>query len=369
MTCVAPNEPANEHSGEAVSAGVSRRSVIRAAGAGALALGLGGAALTGAPGASAATRKGLGPVSRAPGLPPGFWKTFSSEYIRTGGLVQHVVIGGEGPPLLLVHGWPQTWYAWRLVMPALARDFRLIAPDQRGRGLTSKPADGYDTGTLAGDLAALMDALGHQKFAVAGHDTGMVISYALAADHRDRIQALAVAEAVLPGVQTSPPLFLPSPLNQQLFHLMFNRLPTMNEQLVQGREDIYFGFIFDVEAGTIKLPSYAIRTYLDNLASVPGALRGSFGFYRAWDVTTAQNAQRATQKLTIPVLAVGGAESAADGVGKTMMLAADNVQTVVIPGAGHWVAEQAPGPMLSALTVFLAPYRAAHTARPQSAGV
>jgi pimeloyl-ACP methyl ester carboxylesterase len=294
---------------------------------------------------------------------------FSSEYINAGGLVQHVVIGGEGPPLLLVHGWPQTWYAWRLVMPALARGFRVIAPDQRGRGLTGKPADGYDTGTLAGDLAALMDALGHQKFAVAGHDTGMVISYALAADHRDRIQALAVAEAVLPGVQPSPPLFLPSPLNQQLFHLMFNRLPTMNEQLVQGREDIYFGFIFDVEAGTIKLPSYAIRTYLDNLASVPGALRGSFGFYRAWDVTTAQNAQRATQKLTIPVLAVGGAESAADGVGKTMMLAADNVQTVVIPGAGHWVAEQAPGPMLSALTVFLAPYRAAHTARPQSAGV
>ncbi|HEV3291363.1 MAG TPA: alpha/beta fold hydrolase, partial [Streptosporangiaceae bacterium] len=142
MTSVAPNEPANEHSGEAVSAGVSRRSVIRAAGAGALALGLGGAALTGAPGASAATRKGLGPVSGAPGLPPGFWKTFSSEYIRTGGLVQHVVIGGEGPPLLLVHGWPQTWYAWRLVMPALARDFRVIAPDQRGRGLTSKPADG-----------------------------------------------------------------------------------------------------------------------------------------------------------------------------------------------------------------------------------
>jgi pimeloyl-ACP methyl ester carboxylesterase len=367
MTSVIPNEPENEHSREAVS--VSRRSVIRAAGAGALALGLGGAALTGAPGASAATRKGLGPVSGAPRLPGGFWRMFSSEYINAGGLVQHMVIGGEGPPLLLVHSWPQTWYAWRLVMPVLARQFTVIAPDQRGRGLTSKPADGYDTGTLAGDLAALMDALGHQRFSVAGHDTGMVISYALAADHRDRIQALAVAEAVLPGVQPSPPLFLPSALNQQLFHLMFNRLPTMNEQLVQGREDIYFGFIFDVEAGTIKLPRYAVRTYLDNLASVPGALRGSFGFYRAWDVTTAQNAQRATQKLTTPVLAVGGAESAADGVGKTMMLAADNVQTVVIPGAGHWVAEQAPGPMLAALTSFLAPYRAAHTAKPQSAGV
>jgi pimeloyl-ACP methyl ester carboxylesterase len=347
---------------------MSRRSVIRA-GAGALALGLGGVILAKAPGASAATRKVLGPVPRAPHLPAGFWQTFSSEYVRTGDLVQHVVIGGEGPPLLLVHGWPQTWYAWRLVMPSLARQFTVIAPDQRGRGLTDKPTDGYDTGTLAGDLAVLMDALGHPKFAVAGHDTGMVISYALAADHRDRVKALAVAEAVLPGVQPSPFLFLPSALNQQLFHLTFNRLPTINEQLVQGREDIYFGFIFDVEAGTIKLPRYAIEAYIDNLASVPGALRGSFGFYRAWDVTTAQNAQRATQKLTIPVLAVGGAQSAADGVGKTMMLAADNVQTVVIPGAGHWVVEQAPGPMLSALTAFLVPYRAAHTVRTQPARV
>src|SRR5690348_717805 len=270
MTSLVSNEPADEHSGDAVSAGMSRRNVIRAGGVGALALGLGAAA----PPARAAARSGLGPVAGTPRLPAGFWNTFTSRYIRTGDLVQHVVIGGEGPPLLLVHGWPQTWYAWRLVMPALARQFMVIAPDQRGRGLTSKPADGYDTGTLAGDLAALMDALGHQKFAVAGHDTGMDITYALAADHRDRVEALAVAEAVLPGVQQSPPLFLPSATNEHLFHLMFNRLPAMNEQLVQGREDIYFGFIFDIEAGSIKLPRYAVRTYIDNLASVPGALRG-----------------------------------------------------------------------------------------------
>ena len=365
MMSEVPNEPASQHSEDAASAGITRRSVVRAAGAGALALGLGGVTAAAAQPASAAARKGPGSVAQAPDLPPGF----TSRFIHANGLRQHVVIGGDGPPLLLVHGWPQFWYQFRLIMPGLAQHFQVIAPDQRGRGLTGKPTDGYDTGTLAGDLAALMDALGHQKFAVVGHDTGMVISYALAADHRDRVQALAVAEAVLPGVQPSPPLFLPSALNQQLFHLTFNRLPAINEQLVQGREDIYFGFIFDVEAGTIKLPGYAVRTYIDNLASVPGALRGSFGFYRAWDVTTAQNAQRAIQKLTIPVLAIGGAQSAADGVGKTMMLAADNVQTVVIPGAGHWVAEQAPSPMLAALTAFLARYRAAHTARPQSARV
>ena len=97
-----------------------------------------------------------------------------------------MVTGGDGPPLLLMHGWPQTWYAWRLMMPTLARHFQVIAPDQRGTGLSGKPEGGYDTGTLAGDLVALMDALGHRRFAVAGHDTGMWIGYALAADHPAR---------------------------------------------------------------------------------------------------------------------------------------------------------------------------------------
>ena len=155
-------------------------------------------------------------------------------------------------------------------MPGLARHFQVIAVDQRGRGQTSKPppgtsGHGYDTGTLANDLAALMGALGHQRFAVVGHDTGMDIAYALAADHPGRVERLAVAEAVLPGVAPSPPIFVPGPVNEMLFHLMFNRLPTMNDQLVHGREDIFFGFIFDVEAFK-KLPGSAVRVYIDNLA-------------------------------------------------------------------------------------------------------
>ena len=133
------------------------------------------------------TPEGPGSVAGAPNLPAGFADTFTSRYIDTGELRLHAVIGGDGPPLLLVHGWPETWYAWRLLMPALARDFQVIAVDQRGIGLSDKPADGYDTGTLAGDLVALMDALGHQRFAVVGHDTGFAISYALAADHPERV--------------------------------------------------------------------------------------------------------------------------------------------------------------------------------------
>jgi len=207
---------------------------------------------------------GPGSAAGAPNLPEGFTGTFTSRYVDTGDLRQHVVTGGQGPPLLLVHGWPQTWYAWRLVMPALARDFTVIAPDQRGCGLSGKPENGYDTGTLAGDLAALMDALGHRRFAVAGHDTGMWIGYALAA---------------------------------------------------------------------------------------------GFAIYRALDATIAQNQQRTTRRLSMPVLGIGGEHSLGDQVADTMKLAADDVQALVIPGCAHWVPEEAPEQTLTALTAFLAPYR------------
>jgi pimeloyl-ACP methyl ester carboxylesterase len=302
------------------------------------------------------TPEGPGSVSGAPNLPAGFTDTFASRYIDTGGLRQHAVIGGDGPPLLLVHGWPETWYAWRLLMPALARDFQVIAVDQRGIGLTDKPRDGYDTGTLAGDLVALMDALGHERFAVVGHDTGLIISYALAADHPDRVDRLVVAEVPgPPGVAPSPPLFVPEPINNRLWHIPFNRVnDKLTEELVRGREDIFFGYEFAIQGGNV--PDYALMYYF-SIFSDPDVLRGSFGFYRAWDTTLAQNEQRKTRPLTMPVLAIGGAASWGEAVGNAMKLAADDVQSVVIPGAGHWVAEQAPEEMLAALTAFLAPYR------------
>jgi pimeloyl-ACP methyl ester carboxylesterase len=307
---------------------------------------------------ASSTPQGPGSVSGAPNLPAGFTDTFTSHYIDTGELRLHAVIGGEGPPLLLVHGWPQTWYAWRLLMPTLARDFQVVAVDQRGIGLSDKPLDGYDSATLANDLAALMDALGHQQFAMYGTDVGMPIAYALAADHRARVERLVVSEAPLPGVTPSPPLFLPPPLNARLWHLAFNQLPAeVNEALVRGREAIFFGAEFDASAGTSKLPEATVSYYVDTLASHPDALRGSFGFYRAIPTTAAQNQQRKERPLTLPVLGIGGAESSGDMVGATMQLVADEVQTLVIPDCGHWVAEQAPQELLAALTMFLASYR------------
>jgi pimeloyl-ACP methyl ester carboxylesterase len=271
--------------------------------------------------------------------------------------------------LLLIHGWPGSWYYWRLVMPALARDFEVIAVDQRGIGLSDKPEDGYDTGTLANDLTGLMDALGHQRFAVVGVDTGMLIGYALAADHPDRVARLAVGEAPLPGITPPTPLILPDQVVDRLWHIPFNQLKETNEKLVAGREDIFFGAEFFASAGTNKLPGYAVQYYVDGLASSPEALHGSFQLYRAFAATAAQNEERKSRRLPMPVLAMGGAESAGAMAADTMKLVADDVQTLVIPGIGHWLAEQAPDQLSAALTEFLAPYReaAANNARAHAA--
>ena len=304
----------------------------------------------------APTPEGPGTVSQAPNLPAGFTDTFTSRYVHTGGLRLHAVTGGEGPPLLLLGGWPQTWYTWRLVMPTLARDFRVVAADPRGVGLSDKPRDGYDTGTLASDMAALMDALGHPRFAMVGHDIGMWTGYALAADHPDRIDRLAVAEAAIPGLSPSPPLFAGREANDRLWHFAFNRLTGINEQLVRGREHLYFGHQFATKAAR-KLPDHAVRHYVDILAADPEALRCSFEFYRALDTTIAQNQRRRTRRLALPVLTVAGAENLGESVGSTMRLAADDVESLIIPNCGHYPAEEAPEAMLHALTAFLAPYR------------
>ena len=304
------------------------------------------------------TVEGRGSVTGVPNLPDGFGDTFTSRLVDLGELRLHAVIGGEGPPLLLVHGWPQSWYAWRMLMPTLARDFEVIAVDQRGIGLSERPADGYDTATLANDLVALMATLGHARFALYGTDTGMPIAYALAADHPERVERLAVSEAPLPGISPSPPLFLPPALNQRLWHLTFNQLPAeVNEALVRGREEIFFGAEFDASAGTKKLPAEVVSYYVESLARDPEALRGSFELYRQFPTIIAQNEQRKSRRLAMPVLAIGGEESGGAGVAETMKLVADEVQGVVLSGAAHWVAEQAPDELLAALTEFLSLYR------------
>jgi len=311
-----------------------------------------------APSPRSDTPEGPGSVRGAPNLPAGFTDTFTSRYLDTGQLRLHAVIGGQGPPLLLVHGWPQTWYAWRMLMPALARDFQVIAVDQRGIGLSDKPPDGYDTGTQASDLVGLMEALGHQRFAVYGTDTGMPIAYALAADHPERLERLVVSEAPLPGVTPSPPA-APSPAAQRA--ALAPRLQPAPRRGQRSPRQGTRGRLLRPGVRRLGRDQQAARGRRQVLHQ-PARIRprrparqlrllpGDPHHHRPEPAAQGTAADHA-------LLAIGGAESSGDMIGATMQLVADNVQTVVLAGAGHWVAEQAPEELLAALTTFLAPYR------------
>ncbi|MEU4197176.1 alpha/beta hydrolase [Kribbella sp. NPDC026611] len=342
--------------------GLSRRTFAGAAAGAAL---VGGWAAPAAAGTVGRVPDDFGTVATAPRLPAGFAQTFKSRFVRANGIRQHVVIGGDGPPLLLVHGWSENWYAWRFLMPSLARNYTVIAVDQRGLGLSEKTRTGYDAGTLATDLAALMTALGHERFAVVGHDTGMVISYALAADHRDRVERLAVAEVPgPPGVGDAPSYFIFAAVNNKLWHIAFNRVDDeLIVDMVGSNANAYYRYEFSIQGGGATLPDYAINYYVSLHTRNRDALRASFGLYRSWDATLEQNVVRKDTKLTIPVLGMGGLNSWGGMVATDMEPAANDVTTAVIPGAGHWIAEQAPAATLAALTTFLAPYHATASRR------
>jgi pimeloyl-ACP methyl ester carboxylesterase len=158
----------------------------------------------------------------------------------------HYVDSGEGQRVvILIPGWPQTWYAWRKIMPALARSYRVIAIDTRGMGNPSRPESGYDTKTAARDISALMSALGISRYSVVGHDVGMWIAYPLAMEQSHAVEKLIVAEATIPGVTPWPPMLLPPEQNAGMTQFMFNQLQDLPEFLVAGREAAYLHWIID----------------------------------------------------------------------------------------------------------------------------
>jgi pimeloyl-ACP methyl ester carboxylesterase len=276
---------------------------------------------------------------------------FAHAYTIIEGFRVHYVSDGEGPPVLLIPGWPQTWYAWRHIMPALATaGFRAIAVDPRGVGYSGRPEQGYDTGRVAADLHALMRRLGHERYAVVGHDVGMWIGYALASDYPKAIERLAVMEAIIPGLGQAPEIFVSPAVNNLLWHFMFNQLPDLPEMLTQGRERAYLAYIFDTRS--YKRDAVAFETYAEAY-SAPGALRAGFSYYRAIPETIEQNKRRAKDRLSIPVLALGAEYAARDRPLATMRAVGSDVRGGVLPGCGHYVPEESPEALLEQLIPFL----------------
>lgn len=268
------------------------------------------------------------------------------------GVRLHYVTAGAGEPVVLLHGWPQTWHAWRDVIPPLAGRYTVIAPDLRGLGDSERPATGYDAPTLAEDVYQLLAQLGHLPAHLVGHDLGGPIAYALAAKYRDAARTLTLIECPLAGVGELPHT-LPG-TGEPLWHFAFHACRDLPEALIVGRERLYLEYFFrhfayDPAAITPADVDEYVRCY-----SAPGALRASFEQYRTMDQTAAFNAEAAKSKLTVPVLALGGAASLAGSVLDNARLVAADVRGGAVERCGHWVPEERPDDLADRLLAHFA---------------
>jgi pimeloyl-ACP methyl ester carboxylesterase len=278
-------------------------------------------------------------------LPPGF----RIHGVPTNGTRLSVAVGGTGPTLVLLHGWPQTGRAWRRVLPALARDHTVVVPDLRGMGLSSHPAGGYDKWTQAGDIRAVLDKLGIDRADIVGHDIGTMVAYAYAARYPDKTSRLVVMDSPVPGI---PPwnqiVRLPA-----LWHFNFGGPDA--ERLVAGRERIYLDRFWNEFAGDPSKIDEATRRHYAAIYARPGAMHAAFAqFLAIGQKDEADNLKAMDTKLAMPVLAIGAAKTFGANVAVVMRNAATNVQELVVPNAGHWLMEEAPAATIAAVQDFLA---------------
>jgi pimeloyl-ACP methyl ester carboxylesterase len=272
------------------------------------------------------------------------------------GLRIHYVVAGDGDrTIVLLHGFPQTWWAWHRVIPILVRQgFRVVAPDYRGAGSSSRPAGGYDKRTMAADLRLLLREHLRIKtpLIMVGHDLGLMVGYAYAEMFRDEVSHLVVMDAPLPGTTVFDKLRS----DPRVWHFAFHGARDIPELLVAGRERQYLQLFFNAR---IFDPSAIRESDLDvytSAYSAPGAMRAAFEVYRAFDQDKQENldALKRNSKLKIPVLAMYGAISnTGQGVEEMMHEFAQAVTGFEVPRAGHWIAEENPDAFADALLQFI----------------
>jgi pimeloyl-ACP methyl ester carboxylesterase len=276
--------------------------------------------------------------------------TFSHHMATVNGIQLHYVMGGKGDPLVLLHGWPQTWYEWRKVMPALAKNYTVIAPDLRGLGDSSKPPSGYDTKNVAEDIHQLVTKLGFESIFLVGHDIGTLVSYPYAAEYPSEVEKLVVMESPIPPFL--PPGRLPSWWN------IFNQVPDVPEFLVEGREREFLSWFYDNEAyNSAAITQEAIDEYVSKY-SAPGGMRAGFEYYRAIPQDVMQNLNYSKTNLTMPVLALGAGYHKYEGNVTqplniySMEKLAQNVTGITVPNSGHFIPEEQPKFVIEHLAKF-----------------
>jgi pimeloyl-ACP methyl ester carboxylesterase len=277
--------------------------------------------------------------------------TFSHHTASVNGIQLHYVIGGHGDPVVLLHGWPETWYAWHKVMPALAKNHTVIVPDLRGLGDSSKPPTGYDGKTVAEDIHQLVTQLGFKSIFLVGHDIGVFVAYPYAAAHPTEVEGLAVWEAPVPG------FFVPG--RPPLWWVLFHQTPDVPEALVQGKEMTYLSWFYQHLAyDPAAITQEAINEYVSHY-SAPGGMRAGFEYYRAIPQDAMQNQNYSKTNLTMPVLTLQGGYIPVFGGNITMSTIeygmkqlAQNVTAITVPNSGHFIAEEQPDVVVKLLNNF-----------------
>ena len=272
------------------------------------------------------------------------------------GLRLHYVTAGRGArTIVLLHGFPQTWWEWRHVIPALVTaDFRVVAPDYRGAGHSWRPAGGYDKHTMAGDIRQLLRE--HLKvrgeIILVGHDIGLMVAYAYAQAFRKEVSHLVIMDAPLPGTA----VFDRIRSDPRVWHFAFHGTRDVPEFLVAGRERQYLEAFFNVRTSDPSAVSAEDLEIYHAAYSAPGAMRAGFELYRAFDQDAGDNRASLALygKLNMPVLAVGGASSTTGPLLKEMMEeVAENVTAVRMQRTAHWIAEENPDAFITALLEFI----------------
>jgi pimeloyl-ACP methyl ester carboxylesterase len=277
--------------------------------------------------------------------------TFTHHMATVNGIQMHYVMGGQGDPVVLLHGWPETWYAWRHVMPDLAKNYTVIAPDLRGLGDSSKPPTGYDGKTVAEDIHQLVTQLGFNTIFLVGHDIGTQVAYSYAAEHPTEVEKLAVMELTIPG-------FAP-PGRPPIWWAIFHQTPDVPEALVEGKEMMYLSwFLRGLAFNPAAITQEDINEYVSHY-SAPGGMRAGFEHYRAFPQDAIQNQNYSKTKLTMPVLALGGSYIPVLGGNITMpsiiygmQQLAENVQGIKVPNSGHFIPEEQPQFLINQLSNF-----------------
>jgi pimeloyl-ACP methyl ester carboxylesterase len=273
---------------------------------------------------------------------------FVSRTAEIDGVKLHYTTGGHGPSLILLHGYAETSRMWTPVLPVLGEKFTVIAPDLPGIGDSDVPAGGLDMKAAAIRIHSLARSLGVQKARVVGHDIGLMVAYAYAAQFPAEVEKLAVMDAFLPGVGDWETVYN----NPGLWHFRFNG-PTP-ELLVQGRERTYFEHYWNNFAAdkTRSLPEADRKAYTAAYAR-PGRMRAGWAYFVSFPQAAKDFAQLAQTRLTMPVLSIGGEKSLGEFLGNQMKLVASDVTVVVLKDTGHWILEENPKETTAALVKFL----------------